>query len=299
MPDFATHQLFGESLELPAAAAAHPALFRWGLQGPDILFYRKVITGGSPYHKLGSRMHEEQTARLFSAMLAYCRQSEGEQQAQAQSYLYGFAGHYALDSTVHPYVYFHQNKCVEENPKLHPGGVHCRIESDMDTDIYAYLHGGGVTDLDPSEGYELTKGEEQTLGALYTYMLYEVYHILITPKEVAASVRDTTTVQKLLYGGSETVMSAATIMDKLMKQQGIFTGHLKGKQPRWDSLNLDGARWSNPWTGEESRESVPQLMDRAAERLTELLAVLTRNAAGAVLPLPIGLNFSGKATGSI
>lgn len=299
MPDFATHKLFGESLDHIDAAVKYRGLFNWGLEGPDILFYRKVITGGSPYHKLGGRMHEESTMRLFDSMLAYCRQAEGEQKEQAKAYLYGFAGHYALDSTVHPYVFFHQSRCLQQNPKLHPGGVHCRLESDIDADIYTYLCGGSVTAFDPVEGYSLTVEEEQMLGAFYTYVLYDVYRVLIAPKEVAASLHDTTTVQKLLYGGSGTVMSAASVMDKMMKQEGTFTGHLKGKQPKWDSLNLNGDIWTNPWTGKESRENVPQLMDKSADLFSELLTVLTRNASGALLPLPIELNFSGKKAGGI
>ncbi|MEG0541296.1 MAG: zinc dependent phospholipase C family protein [Angelakisella sp.] len=295
MPDFATHQLFGESLELPEAAKKHPNLFRWGLQGPDILFYRKVLMGKSPYHKLGGRMHDECTPRLFASMLSYCRQAEGTVKEQAEAYIYGFAGHYAMDSTVHPYVLFHQNRRVAAHPKLYPGGVHCSIENDMDTDIYTYLHGKPVTTLNPAEGYQLTEEEEQTVGALYTYVLYDVYRILISPKEIGGSLRDTTTLQKLLYSGSGTVMGTATVLDKLMKQQGIFTGHLKGRQPQWDSLNLGGATWENPWTGMESCESVPQLMDRAADCYSQLLSVLTRNAAGALLPIPIKVNFSGKA----
>lgn len=295
MPDFATHQLFGESLETSEAVEKHKSLFNWGLQGPDILFYRKVITGKSPYHKLGSRMHEEHTVRLFRAMAAYCMQAQGEQRDCAEAYMRGFVGHYAMDSTIHPYVLYHQHRRVEATPHLAPGGVHCAIESDIDTDLYTYLHGRPVTTLDPARGYKLTAVEAQTVGALYTHLLYDAYRVLITPKEIGAAIKDTTAVQKLLYSGSGAVMGTAAALDRVMKQQGIFTGHIKGKQPQWDSLNLGGEPWENPWTGKQSRESIPQLMDRAADSYEALVSVLCRNAAGALLPIPIRINFSGKA----
>lgn len=294
MPDFATHHLFGESLEVSEAVRKHKSLFNWGLQGPDILFYRKVLTGKSPYHKLGNRMHEEQTSRLLGAMAAYCKQAQGEQRDCAEAYLRGFVGHYAMDSTIHPYVLYHQHRRVEATPHLMPGGVHCAIESDIDTDLYTYLRGCPVTTLDPAADYRLTSVEAQTVGALYTYVLYDTYRVLITPKEIGAAIKDTTAVQKLLYSGSGAVMGTAVVMDKIMKQQGIFTGHIKGKQPQWDSLNLGGESWKNPWTGEESRESIPQLMDRAADSYGTLVSVLCRNAAGALLPMPVEMNFSGR-----
>lgn len=294
MPDFAAHRLFGEHLELPAAAKKHWNVFCWGLQGPDILFYRRVVTGKSPYHKLGNRMHDEGTRQLFEAMTAYCRQAQGDYRDCAQAYLYGFAGHYALDSTVHPYVFYHQHQRVAAAPQLSPGGVHCAIESDIDSDLYSYLRGEPVTSFTPGEGCALTEAEGQTLGALYTYLLYDVYRALIPPKEVAAAIRDTTGVQRLLYGGGGPVLGVAAALDKLLNQQGVFTGHFKGRQPQWDSLNLGGNQWENPWTGEKSCESVPQLMDRAAESYGALVSLLERNAAGALLPLPITLNFAGK-----
>ena len=62
MADFVTHELLGQyalGMMPPAAqivAAQHPAVYRWGQQGPDPLFFHKVLLG-SPTHKLGNRMH--------------------------------------------------------------------------------------------------------------------------------------------------------------------------------------------------------------------------------------------------
>ena len=137
MADFVSHHLFGRQaltvFPAPAqrAAACRPACFFWGCQGPDPLFYRKILLG-SPLHKLGNRMHSEKTDELFAALSRAVRDLSGDAQEIAAAYFYGFVCHYALDSEIHPYVYCRQVQFCTENPKLSASAVHSRIESDID-----------------------------------------------------------------------------------------------------------------------------------------------------------------------
>ena len=106
MADFVSHHLFGEQAlaVFPAPvqelAKKHPVSFRWGCQGPDPLFYRKILLG-SPLHKLGNRMHSEQTDELFAAFAQAVHCLTGAAQEIAAAYFYGFLCHYALDSEIH------------------------------------------------------------------------------------------------------------------------------------------------------------------------------------------------------
>ena len=85
MADFVSHHLFGRQaltvFPVPAqrAAACRPACFFWGCQGPDPLFYRKILLG-SPLHKLGNRMHSEKTDELFAALSRAVRDLSGDAQ---------------------------------------------------------------------------------------------------------------------------------------------------------------------------------------------------------------------------
>ena len=141
MADFVSHHLFGRQaltvFPAPAqrAAACRPACFFWGCQGPDPLFYRKILLG-SPLHKLGKRMHSEKTDELFAALSRAVRDLSGDAQEIAAAYFYGFVCHYALDSEIHPYVYCRQVQFCTENPKLSASAVHSRIESDIDYLLY-------------------------------------------------------------------------------------------------------------------------------------------------------------------
>ena len=104
MADFIAHDLFGEAAlaVFPAAAqreaALHPAVFRWGLQGPDPMFFHKVYRG-SPLHKIGARLHEEKTDEFFAVFAEAVNRLTGNAHHITAAYFYGFLCHYALDST--------------------------------------------------------------------------------------------------------------------------------------------------------------------------------------------------------
>ena len=148
MADFVSHHLFGEQAlsVFPAPVQElvqkHPVSFRWGCQGPDPLFYRKILLG-SPLHKLGNRMHSEKTYELFAALARGVRDLTGESQEIAAAYFYGFVCHLALDSEIHPYVYCRQVQICGAEPKLNASAVHCQIESDIDYLVYEKAYQSG------------------------------------------------------------------------------------------------------------------------------------------------------------
>ena len=171
MADFVSHHLFGRQaltvFPAPAqrAAACRPACFFWGCQGPDPLFYRKILLG-SPLHKLGNRMHSEKTDELFAALSRAVRDLSGDAQEIAAAYFYGFVCHYALDSEIHPYVYCRQMQFCTENPKLSASAVHSRIESDIDYLLYERACHRPITEFDPEERYQLSPVEQAVLSVM-------------------------------------------------------------------------------------------------------------------------------------
>ena len=74
MADYLTHDLLGSEVIQSSRGAVHarlteyPEAFRWGCQGPDPFFYRRLWEGGGPYHPLANRMHEEGFSTPWPAM---------------------------------------------------------------------------------------------------------------------------------------------------------------------------------------------------------------------------------------
>lgn len=105
MPTTYAHDLFGQRVytfltpEVKQVIRKNKNLFRIGLHGPDILFYD---IPNSKVTRTGIVMHREVAAPFFERGMTLVRQKHDE---KLLAYLLGFACHYLLDSTCHPYVY--------------------------------------------------------------------------------------------------------------------------------------------------------------------------------------------------
>lgn len=84
MPAFVTHELLGTQvfsmLDEPIAEMLelNPSPYFWGLQGPDLLFFRDAVFGRSMLPKYGNIMHTQKTDELFAAMSCYLNLHKGE-----------------------------------------------------------------------------------------------------------------------------------------------------------------------------------------------------------------------------
>lgn len=103
MPDLAVHASFGAEVrrslppETDAFLISHP--FTMGLFGPDLWFMHR------PWQRRNGRGRRMHTTRTGDFLLALARRAKDSgEQAALFSYLAGFLCHYALDSTVHPYI---------------------------------------------------------------------------------------------------------------------------------------------------------------------------------------------------
>lgn len=136
MPTTYAHDRFGREVyeQLPAnlkkIIRENKKLYLIGLHGPDIFFYYHPFSKNrvSDY---GTLLHEQTASVLFEDEVKKYQQSPSE---AMEAYLLGFACHYLLDSTCHPYI----GKFVD-----HTGISHAKIETSLDQ--YFMLEDG----LDP------------------------------------------------------------------------------------------------------------------------------------------------------
>ena len=276
MADFVSHHLFGRQaltvFPAPAqrAAACRPACFFWGCQGPDPLFYRKVLFG-SPLHKLGNRMHSEKTDELFAALSRAVHDLSGSAREIAAAYFYGFVCHYALDSEIHPYVYAQQARICEENPRLSASAVHSEIESGIDRLLYERACHRPVTEFDPRERYQLSPVEQAVLSVVLHAVLKAVYGAEVAVRDLRRAFAEMTAWESFLYSDSRTVYRGAKKAEALLGRGALLTGHMKVARPDWDVLNLAHQPWHSLWKPQEIRtDSVPELFGLARIRAAAL-----------------------------
>ncbi len=277
MADFVTHTVFGERMipELPATAQRvfhqHPAAYYWGCQGPDLLFFRKALFGSGPLYKYASLMHNEKNTELFSRMLQYIDALDDKDRDAALSYFYGFLCHYALDSEIHPYVYCRQYELAEKYPSVSGSALHCQIETDIDSALYPRLKKEPVTSFSPEKLYTISKEDCFVIARIYTYLLKKVYEQSVPYEQIVKCFSDMLTIQKLLFSCSRAVFAATKGIDTLICSKNLVSSHVKGKEPKWDCLNLCRAVWQNPCSPEQKRrESVLGILSLAGKKAARL-----------------------------
>lgn len=252
MADFLTHDLFGKMVEKEApvevrnVTESYPEAFRWGLQGPDILFFRQHWKAGGPFHRLGNRMHSEFTDEMFHAMAAHIRRQDGWKKEVLLSYFYGFLCHYALDSEIHPYVYALQKKGCEHNPGVGGGTIHCQIETDVDIALYDRWEDKAIQEFHPYEGHHLPTGQKWVIGELYETVMLEVYGEVLPAEEAAHSFADMLLTEEILYRHGGKLGKAAYLAGLVKPEWSDFVSHAKISSPYWDALNLRKRGWRNP-----------------------------------------------------
>lgn len=296
MPDFAIHAIFGERLlpleQVQTAIAGEEALaaWRWGLQGPDPLFFRKAT------YPVGSIMHRGAPEGMFRAMTArLAGLPEGPERDTARAWLWGLLAHYVLDRTVHPYVYARTEEMARRMPGSTGNACHYQIESDMDADFCLYAHRRKVSALDPRQGMALHPWQKECIAGMMAAGAAAKGAALPVPDGQKA-LDSCAAAQWLLFRGGAPVRAAARGLELLLGKDRQLTSHVKGRRPRWDSLNLGCAPWTDPWDGSTRTQSVPDLVALAQSAVLPLMEELARRLArGEAGTLPLGgVDFGGR-----
>lgn len=298
MADFVAHDIFGQKalFVFPALAqsmaARYPACFRWGCQGPDPLFYRRILWG-SPLHNVGTRLHSEKTGELFAALATGVQCLNGPAHHMAQAYFYGFLCHYALDSEIHPYVYCYQQQICQANQKLSASAVHCQIEGDMDAALYEQQFHKPITNFDPAMGYQLAPEEQAVLSCLLHAVIQRVYQIDIPPVSLRKALEEMLKWEEFLYQRHPWIYQGAAKVEHWLGRGALLTGHMKYAPPLWDVLNKKHNTWANPWHPQLlRRNSVPELFGLARIRAASLAGQYAAQFdSGILLHLPFPVPF--------
>ncbi|MCI3919964.1 zinc dependent phospholipase C family protein [Paenibacillus sp. TRM 82003] len=139
MPNVWTHSIYGEllldRLGLRGWTTVDPAagaLFRFGCQGPDPLFYHRFYpwmkTASAASDRLGGVLHKRRCGPFLRAMLQSCAGAEPTDPRVV--YALGWLAHHTLDRVAHPYVFARQGNRRRD---------HQRLEVALDTIVAEHL----------------------------------------------------------------------------------------------------------------------------------------------------------------
>ncbi len=278
MPAIITHDLFGRDVLGDASdllgftAPDEKDAFLLGNQGPDPLFYTVVDPLMHRWTPLGGVMHRARPAALLLAMREAVERLEGHERRVARAYMAGFACHWQLDSTMHPFVYFWQNGiCSAGVPGLDEGAgskVHAEIERDLDEMVLFSVTGRTVAQARPHEhALAASRAVLAAVDKLYSYVALWVYGRPIDPRAFTVAVEDFRLVQRVFDSPSGRRRAVLGGVERLVTGEPFSLvnamSHRVRAEKTSDFDNRERGPWENPFTHEVSRESFWDLWNRA------------------------------------
>lgn len=141
MPSTATHAFFVKDVYdiLPEKIGKNLNLSKCRMYGQSIdslKFYRLFsFLPGKKIRDFQKYFHENQSQEFFCNLLHYMKDNDIHDE-DTYSYLFGSICHYALDSTIHPYIVYRSGIFDSKNPSTyHYNNVHTFMENFIDNDM--------------------------------------------------------------------------------------------------------------------------------------------------------------------
>lgn len=338
MPAIITHDTFGRDAyarlyEIIGESNDECNAFLLGNQGPDVLFYGSVNPLARASRGLGTQMHRERTSELLRAFVEAANLSPAIDPASqlgtthtrlvrenvgatpfdiAWSYVLGFVCHYALDSTVHPFVYAQQTAlCTAGEPGLDEScghEVHATIESELDELVLSVKRKETIASFDPSE--RILRANDYVLdivSTLHAEVAWSVFGRRIEPNAFKTSVKAFRQVQRLVYSASglkrEAIGRVETMFRRFSFLRALSHRNVSIEESIFD--NHERLPWTDPASDSVRTETFWDLYDNALRASEEDIAMLLalkghpeRVRREAFAQMTQGLNFNGDVLGA-
>lgn len=277
MPNIIMHTIFADEIieELGLKLDdKQKQLFEIGANGPDFLFFH----GMNPAHfvndgtirKLGSMAHSEKI-NLFYEMSLKCLEKEKDEciQNQMKAYISGHLCHWALDSIVHPYVFYRTGNCKGESSWWHH-----RFESLLDAIVLKVKREQTIQDYKVSQICDLSLEQARSIVRFYVPIAKNVYHMDIKPHQIWQSLQDWHAIQNILYDASGNKYKMISNIEHIFHKENALSGLIVPNYPDdpFDVCNLLHKEWVHPCDDTiTSTESIFDLYDRAIERARQVI----------------------------
>lgn len=249
MPAFVSHYRFASEVfthacpEISQSISAAPAAFYLGAQGPDILFYHHSIFS-SPISAAGHAMHQSRIARSFAAFI---REASRLNTPAAKSYLLGLCCHYALDSTVHPFIQYISNQVLNPlYPTKSPDALHNLCENELDRMMIERFFGEDTTRFRTPNLLELERDAVDTASRMMANTAWTVYGVRCKPAAVTTALHIMKHALSFLHDHNGKRTAQLAFADRISNSHGFYASLIRPVQPLpADCANLSRHAWIN------------------------------------------------------
>lgn len=275
MPALITHHLFGEESinRLPSGIIGSDderMAFLIANQGPDPFFFHVRTPHVVECMDLAQAMHRCRVSRQFSALrdgVSHLRRHDAQ---IGRAFALGMLSHYVLDRNAHPFVYAQQWGVQEVDETLEDAGsqVHAVIEGDLDVlMLQLKRHGATTADCPPESELVTTERINKVAGALMSYTALNVFDLMIAAPEYGGAVADMKLVYRLIEPAGAPLSQMIGRIEGSVRSYSMLASlaHRVTAEPPLRAGNMGHIEWENPFTRDVSRESFPEVFDRALD----------------------------------
>ena len=281
MPDLYMHSRVCEDVIKELKEDINEQIAFVGAQGPDPLYYAVLSKQSGTFRMYADRMHDTDTKTYLKEMVRYVKQHYNKEN---YSYLVGFLCHYALDVSVHPYVYHHVGIYKKADKSTHAyRGLHMKFERSIDACIMKKEQTIKPHRLKLIDKYYPLKKLDPSIYQFMGHILNQKFKIDNGPDVIETAYdsmynvvkhihTDTTGLKKLLYK----FIDLFTPSRDMFMQDLSFFKHIEN----YDFLNTEKRIWSHPVTNQQYDSSVMELYDQGKNFAIDLITKVNMYLSG-------------------
>lgn len=290
MPDFWSHILCGKEVKHNLIESSYKEIleeerkvFNIGALGGDFFMFHNFWPWmkNKKVRKISTLLHTSHTGDFFiyaaEYLKGYCGSEEDFKKLFA--YISGFACHYALDRTIHPYVYYHSGKYDDKKPETNKFRFyHKRLESIIDTVLLYEKEGIKSYNYPAHKFIYLGNKLPEAVTCFYVDVLKELYGINIQRNAVDDAYLDMVKVLKLLYDPMGVKVVLLKSIETLIGCRDMFSSAIYQNKVSFkkDYLNRGHRVWNHPCCGvEKYNSSIDDLFDLSVAQGTEMVCAIT------------------------
>lgn len=310
MPAITMHDVFGREtlLRNPRiigdSTDEHDA-FLLGNQGPDPLFFLRLTPHLAHESKLGTAMHERNTAKLIYMLKTAIDVAPDQYRDTARAYALGFLGHYSLDSAAHPLIFSTQyalcDAGVDGLSRKDGSEVHAYIERELDEwALWTRVHETVQTFKPWRRMLLATDRALDAISDMYSFLSLAVYGHHFPKGAFTQAVHDYRRLEHLLYSPHAGKLLVLSSIERTVRSHSMYNAASMrdAKRTKTQFGNDERNPWENPFTGAISTASFSDLFERAQSAMmvrvnTFLSSNFSFEDAGA---LTQNINLDGKPT---
>ena len=278
MPAILSHWLHGSRVLPELKKRIHSVdidenSFLWGCQGPDILFFSRLMPwmSGQNVRKYGSKLHDGDPMRVFQPLFELIEVCGVKNYDRLMSYCLGMCCHYSLDRTAHPYVIYLENSMVCNDPRGEDYHYHGEIESMLDVILLRREKGLIPADVSLSDCIPEDAAVSSMMSLVYTKMLYRSFGLKLEPRCARQLTGDMRTCFNVLNDRYSLRMPVIETVENIL-WKGHSTGSMSAfMRPYAEKLSYDYGNfchkeWHNIYAPRErSRFDIFEIFDSAVE----------------------------------